>query len=154
MKIGIASDHRGYELKKKLIKYLNKKNEVIDYGTDSGVVVDYVDYAEVLCKGIKNDELDFGILICGTGIGMSIAANKVNGIMCAKIDNEEEAYYAKAHNNANVISISAKKNILIIKDMIDKFMQTEYLDQPNYNNRIKKIQKLEKNVLKQQNKNI
>ena len=60
MKIGIASDHRGYEVKKKLIKYLNKKNEVIDYGTDSGVIVDYVDYAELLCKGIKKDKLDFG----------------------------------------------------------------------------------------------
>ncbi len=154
MKIGIASDHRGYEVKKKLVKYLNKKNEVIDYGTDSGVIVDYVDYVELLCKGIKKDKLDFGILICGTGIGMSIAANKIKGIMCAKIDNEEDAYYAKAHNNANVISFSAKKSMLIIKDMVDKFMQTEYLDQPNYNNRIKKIQKLEKIVLKQKNKNI
>lgn len=144
MKIGIASDHRGYETKKKIIKYLNKKNEVIDYGTDSGVVVDFVDYAELLCKGLKKDKLDFGILICGTGIGMSIAANKIKGIMCAKIDNEEDAYYAKAHNNVNVISINAKKNILTIKDMIDKFMKTEYLNKPKYNNRIKKIKELEK----------
>ena len=144
MKIGIASDHRGYETKKKIIKYLNKKNEVIDYGTDSGVVVDFVDYAELLCKGLKKDKLDFGILICGTGIGMSIAANKIKGIMCAKIDNEEDAYYAKAHNNVNVISINAKKSILTIKDMIDKFMKTEYLNKPKYNNRIKKIKELEK----------
>ena len=144
MKIGIASDHRGYETKKKIIKYLNKKNEVIDYGTDTGVVVDFVDYAELLCKGLKKDKLDFGILICGTGIGMSIAANKIKGIMCAKIDNEEDAYYAKAHNNVNVISINAKKNILTIKDMIDKFMKTEYLNKPKYNNRIKKIKELEK----------
>ena len=79
---------------------------------------------------------------------MSIAANKIKGIMCAKIDNEEDAYYAKAHNNANVISFSAKKSMLIIKDMVDKFMQTEFLNQPNYDNRIKKIQKLEKNCSK------
>ena len=149
MKIGIASDHRGYEIKKKIIKYLEKKNEVIDYGTDSGVIVDYVDYAEALCQGIKKDKLDFGILICGTGIGMSIAANKIKGIMCAKIDNEEDAYYAKAHNNANVISFSANKSILIIKDMIDKFVKTEYMNTTNYNNRIEKIKKLEKNSSKQ-----
>ena len=145
MKIGIASDHRGYEVKKKLIKYLNQKYEIIDYGTNSKAIVDFVDYAEILCKSLIKDKLDFGILICGTGIGMSIAANKIKGIICAKIDSESDAYFAKAHNNANVLSIGANKNILEIKDMIDKYINTDYLDKENYNRRIEKIRKLEIN---------
>ncbi len=148
MKIGIACDHRGYALKNKVIKYLSKDNIIIDYGTDSGVIVDYVDYAKKLCENVKKDKLDFGILICGTGIGMTIAANKIKGIMCAKIDNEEEAYYAKAHNNANVISISSKKNILVVKDMLDKYMKAEFIDSERYKKRITKIKNLEKNSSK------
>ena len=110
MRIGIASDHKGYLMKEKVKKYLTRKGyEYIDYGTDSNESVDYNDYSYALCKGILNKEVSKGILICGTGIGMSISANKVKGIMCAKVDNSNEAKLAVEHNNANIISFYSNK---------------------------------------------
>jgi len=145
MKIGIASDHRGYALKNKIIKYLEKKkHNTLDYGTNSLDKVDFVDYAVKIGEAINKNEIELGILICGTGIGMSIAANKIKGIMCAKTDNAEEAYYAKRHNNVNVISINSRKNILIVKDILDKFLETEFEEEENYIRRINKIQEIEK----------
>lgn len=144
MKIGIASDHRGYKLKEETKKYLIQKHyEVIDYGTASEEKVDYVDYAEKLCKSFYKEHLDFGILICGTGIGMSISANKIKGIMCAKINNVEEAFYSKAHNNANVISLGSKINIKEVQDIIDKYIDTDFIKEERHIRRIEKIKKLE-----------
>lgn len=144
MKIGIASDHRGYKLKEKIKKYLNKKNiEFIDYGTDSSLSVDYNDYAIRVCEGINNKEIDYGVLICGTGIGMSIMANKVKGIMCAKVDNAKEARLAKEHNNANVISFTSDLLLFEVKDMLDCFLNSSFLDEEKYQRRIEKIKLLE-----------
>ena len=93
MKIGIANDHRGYNLKNELVKYLKSRGyEVIDYGSDTVYSVDYPDFAFKLCNGVVNKEVDFGIAICGSGIGISIACNKVKGIRCAKLSNVKEAY--------------------------------------------------------------
>ena len=81
MKIGIANDHRGYNLKNELVKYLKSRGyEVIDYGSDTVYSVDYPDFAFKLCNGVVNKEVDFGIAICGSGIGINIECNKVNGI--------------------------------------------------------------------------
>ena len=92
MKIGIANDHRGVNLKKKIMNYLHEKDiSCVDYGTNSEESCDYVDYALKLGNAINNKEVDLGILICGTGIGMSIAANKINGIRCARVVNSDEA---------------------------------------------------------------
>lgn len=144
MKIGIASDHRGYKLKEKVKKYLKKKNiEFVDYGTDSGVSVDYTDYALKVCEAINNEEVEAGILICGTGIGMSIVANKVKGIMCAKVDNAKEARLAREHNNANVISFGADLLMLEVKDIIDAYMKAEFLNLERYIRRIEKIKNIE-----------
>lgn len=111
MKIGIASDHGGFELKQELTKKLEEKGyTIINYGTDSKDRVDYPKYAFRVCKSVINNEVDFGIVICKTGIGMSIACNKVKGIRCAKIDNEIDAKYSKCHNSANVLSFSAHKS--------------------------------------------
>ena len=102
MKIGLANDHRGVELKGRIIEYLNKNNiEYVNYGTDRTESVDYVDYAVKLCNGINNHEVDLGILVCGTGIGMSIAANKVKNILAAKVNNRNEAALCREHNRAN-----------------------------------------------------
>ena len=116
MKIGICSDHRGYNTKKELTNILKEKGyTIIDYGTYNDASTDYPIYAFKLCEAIKENYADFGIALCGTGIGMSIAANKVKGIRCAKIDNLVDAKYAKRHNNANVLAISANKKIDDIK---------------------------------------
>lgn len=159
MKLGIASDHRGYKLKEKLKKYLSKKNiEYIDYGTDSGVSVDYNDYALKVCEGITNEEVELGVLICGTGIGMSIMANKVNGIMCAKVDNAKEARLAREHNNANVISFSADLLFLEVKDIIDSYVKSSFIEEEKYIRRMEKIKDIEiksvkRNSIKKRAKN-
>lgn len=145
MKIGIASDHRGYKVKEKLKKYFDKKNiEYVDYGTNSIEVVDYPLFAKELCKGVLSKDVDMGILICGTGIGMSIVANKFKGIMCAKVDNIDEARLAKEHNHANVISFSAKKTMWEIKDIVDAYLRSEYLKDERYLRRIEEIEKIER----------
>lgn len=127
MKIGIANDHGGYELKNKLITELEKKGYiVVNYGSDSTERVDYPKYAFKMCQGVINKEIDFGIAICKTGIGMSIACNKVKGIRCAKIDNEIDAEFSKRHNNANVIALSANKDLSEILKLIDIFISSTF----------------------------
>ena len=105
MKIGIASDHAGYSVKQRIIAEL--KYDFIDYGTDSLESVDYPDFALKLGKDIGK-QIDIGILICKTGIGMSIVANKFKGIRCAACYNEESARFAKAHNDINVLALGAE----------------------------------------------
>ena len=144
MKFGLCSDHRGYLLKEKLKKYLDKKHiEYVDYGTNSVDSVDYNDYAYKVCKAVIDKEVDKGILICGTGIGMSIAANKVRGLMCAKVDNADEAKLCREHNNANVLAISSKKPGFVLKDIVDAYLKAEFLNEEKYNRRIDKIKELE-----------
>ena len=126
MKIGIASDHRGFKIKGILINYLTKLGyEVFDYGTDSSESTDYPIYAFKLCEGINND-IELGILICGTGIGMCIAANKVKGIRCAKVSNLKEAKPSREHNNANVIAISESLGKRKSKKIVKTFLETDF----------------------------
>ena len=127
MKIGIANDHGGYELKFQLIKKLEEKGyEIINYGSNNNERVDYPVYAFKLCQGVISKEIDLGITICKTGIGMSIACNKVKGIRCAKIDNEIDAEFSKRHNNANVIAISANKTLDEILNLISIFVSNKF----------------------------
>lgn len=146
MKIGITNDHRGLELKQKLTNYLEKKGyNIINYGTDTKDSVDYPDYAFKLCKALINKEIDFGIAICGTGIGISIACNKVKGIRCAKISTEKEAIMCRKHNDANVIALGSDISILEAKDIIDAFLITNFTNEERHINRIKKITDYEEN---------
>ncbi len=144
MKVGIVSDHRGFDLKTKLINYFkNSKINIIDYGTDSNKSVDYPDYAEILCKKIANKEINLGISICGTGIGMCIACNKIKKIRCAKVSNEQEAKLAREHNNANVIAIAGGMDELSAKKIIKIFLETPFSEEPRHKNRLYKIEQLE-----------
>ena len=146
MKIGISSDHRGYKLKSKLIKYLKSKGcNVIDYGTNSEEAVDYPDYAYKLCKGLIDKEVELGIAICGTGIGISIACNKLKGIRCAKVDNSKDAKMSKLHNNANIVAFSANKFLFEAKDIVDEFIETKFSNEERHILRINKITELENN---------
>lgn len=144
MKIGIASDHQGYKLKSKLINYLKKeKIEVIDYGTKSEESTDYPDYAFKIGEEIINKNISRGILICGSGIGMSIACNKVKGIRCAKVDNKNEAYMTRKDNDANVIAISGRLSLWNAKRIINTFLKTKYANIDRYNRRLNKIKEYE-----------
>ena len=139
MKIALASDHRGYELKSKLIEYLKEKYEIIDLGTNSEESVDFPLYGIKLGETIKNNEADFGIAICGTGIGISIAVNKVKGVMCAKISTKEEARLAKAHNNANVIAFSGSIPEAQAIEMVETFISATPNQEEKYIRRINQI---------------
>jgi len=144
LKIGIANDHRGVVTKEFLTSYLKGMgHEVVNYGTDTSDAVDFPDYAYKLGKGILSKEVELGIAICGTGIGMSIALNKMKGITCAKISNASEAILCKAHNNANVIAISEELPEEIAKNMVDKFINTPFSNIDRYINRNDKIKKIE-----------
>ena len=143
MKIGIASEHRGYVLKKEIIKELKNEYEIIDFGTDSEERVDYPDYAFKLGKAIQNKDIDLGIAICGTGIGISIALNKVKGVLCAKISNKEEAKLAKEHNHANAIAFSGSTKIEEAKEMILTFLNSKPNNEQAHLDRINKILKYE-----------
>ena len=144
MKIGITNDHRGLVLKQTLTNYLeNKGYNIIDYGTDSDDSVDYPDYAFKLRKSLQKKDIDLGIAICGTGIGMDIALNKVKGIRCAKASNEEEAILARSHNDANALALSAKISSDMAKDIVDKFINTNFSNDKRHIERIQKIKEYE-----------
>ncbi len=139
-KIGIASDHRGYKLKQKLTNYLNKKGyTVIDYGCDDTTSHDYPEYGFKLGEGVRDKKIEKGIAICGSGIGISIACNKVKGVRCAKVNNVKEAKYTRLDNDANIIAISGEMSTLKAKDIVDTFLKTEFSNEERHKNRIKML---------------
>lgn len=137
MKIGIASDHRGVILKEKIKNYLNDRYQIIDYGTNSIESVDYPQYAYKIGESVRDNKIDLGILICGTGIGMSIACNKVKKVRCAKVTTKEEAFLARSHNNANVIALS--ENVTNYKEIIDTFLTTDFSNEEKHVRRVEMI---------------
>ncbi len=147
MKIGIASDHRGYALKQKLIERLTKENyQMIDYGTNSEESTDYPDYAFLLGENVVNKNVDFGVAICGSGIGISIACNKVKGIRCAKVSNKEEAQITRIDNDANIVAFSEKINIDDAVDIVKNFINTEFSKLEKHERRINKIKSYEEKI--------
>ena len=129
IKIGIGSDHNGYKLKSSLIDYLKSKGFLLrDFGADDDSnSVDYPDYANLVCESLLLGDVDFGILICGTGIGMSIAANRYSKIRAALCLNLDMARLSKQHNNANILVLGAK--ILTeseVIDVVNKFLSTNF----------------------------
>ena len=128
MKVAIGADHGGFDAKEKLITYLkNKGFAVADMGTNSSESVDYPDFAEKVCQEILQQKADFGILICGTGIGISIAANRHVGIRAALLYNDETAALARQHNNANIAVFGGR--VMSVDDMekrLDIFLNTGF----------------------------
>ncbi len=109
MKIGIGSDHGGFELKEHIKDYFEKEGiDYLDYGTKSLDSVDYPDYGRKLAEGVLSGEVDKGIAICGTGIGISIACNKVKGIRCALCGDTYSARMSVEHNNANIMALGGR----------------------------------------------
>ena len=142
MKIGIVSDHNGYELKNKIINNCKDIN-FIDYGTKSKENTDYPDYAFRLGKAINDKEVDLGIAICGSGIGMSIACNKVKGIRCSRVTSIKDVKITKIDNNANIIAFSCKLDFKKVKRMIEEFINTPFSNEERHNRRINKISEYE-----------
>ena len=127
-KVSIASDHAGFEMKKKIIEYLESNNfSLIDRGPTNTDSVDYPDFAKMVCNDLTDDDANRGILICGSGQGMAMVANKHKGIRAALCVNEEMAELARAHNDANVLTIGARlvdESTAI--SCVDKFFSTPF----------------------------
>lgn len=128
MKIGIGNDHAATEMKKEIMKYLqNQGYEVVNYGTDTNESCDYPIYGEKVALAVKNHEVDEGVLICGTGIGISLAANKVPGIRAASVSETVSARLAKEHNNANIIAFGARiVGIEEAKAIVSAFLDAKF----------------------------
>ena len=127
MKIAIGSDHRGLELKQKVIKLVTDAgNEYKDFGAYSEARVDYPNIAEAVGKAVVSGQYDRGILICGTGIGMCIAANKVKGIRAGLAVNEFMAVRSRQHNNANILCLGAENDESQLAQMVKAFLTTEF----------------------------
>ncbi len=140
MKIYIATDHRGVDVEKELIEYLKTMNVEVEsshlehYDTD-----DYPDFAFDVCKKVVSDNDSLGILLCGTGIGMSIAANKVKGIRAARCVSVNDAYYSKVHNAANILCLGTNTPIEEMKEIVDTFINTKSASEEKHLRRVNKI---------------
>lgn len=141
MNIGIANDHRGVETKQKLTEYLtNKGYNVINYGTDTEQRVDYTKYGFIIGEKVANKEVDYGIAICGSAIGISIACNKVKGVRCGKVNNVEEAIHGKERDFINVVALSGMAPIEDNIAIVEAFLTTkENTIDPVYKKRIDQI---------------
>lgn len=126
--ISIASDHGGVLLREKIILHLEEKGySVIDHGTHSRESVDYPDYSRLVVKDIENKKADLGVLVCGTGIGMSIAANKSKGIRAAVVGDVFSAQATRAHNNTNVLCLGERvTGEGLALTILDTWLETEY----------------------------
>lgn len=140
MVIGIANDHGGVDMKEKLVSYLEDLGyDVINYGTDSTDSVDYPIYAFKVGEEVRDKKIDVGILICKSGIGMSIAANKVKGVRCARVDTKEDAIVTREHNHSNVLALSANIAIDVAKEIVINFIQTDYSEEERHVRRVRMI---------------
>lgn len=146
MRIAVANDHRGAMVREQVIEHLKKRgHEVVDFGTDSAAcAVDYPDYAAKASRAVASREVDRAILICATGIGMSIAANKIPGIRCAVCTDEYGAQMARSHNDANVLALRSQyQDPALNLRIVDIFLETEFQG-GRHLRRLNKIRNLER----------
>lgn len=145
MKIAIGSDHGGFRLKAEIVDVIEKLgHEVTDIGPTSGDSVDYPDYASVVCGKVVSGEADRGILICGTGIGMSIAANKISGIRCALVHDVFSAKATREHNDTNVLAMGERViGPGLAAEIVSVWLSTAFSNEQRHANRISKVTALE-----------
>ena len=140
MKVGIANDHHGVEVKKELIEKLTSMGyDMVDFGTNESEMVDYPLYAFKVGEAVRDNKIDFGILLCNSGIGMSIACNKVKGVRCAKVGSNWDAEMTRRDNDANVIALSTRNSIDELVSMINTFLTTEFKQIDRYIRRVEQI---------------
>ena len=143
MKIALASDHAGFELKESIKKMITK-HEIIDFGPPNSKSMDYPDTGFKAAEAVANGTCERGIVICGSGIGMSIVANKVTGIRAALCQTKEFAILSRKHNNANVLALSGRFiSKYLAKEIIDVWLKTKF-EGGRHKRRIDKITKYEK----------
>jgi ribose 5-phosphate isomerase B len=145
MKIAIGADHAGFELKEKIKRRLAGEGiEVRDEGTNSAESVDYPDFARKVAEDVAQQRVDFGVLVCGSGIGMAIAANKVPGVRAANVSTEWEAHVSREHNNANVVTLGARiLDERAAHNLVETFLRTLFTG-GRHQRRVDKIADIER----------
>ena len=139
--IAIASDHAGYQLKQYLIENLGEEVNIKNFGTDSDESCDFPDFASEVSEFILNNEDYRGVLICGSGVGMSIAANKTSGIRAANVSDVEIAVQSVEHNNVNVLCLGANNvNQDLAVTIVNSFLSASFLNEENYVRRVNKLE--------------
>ncbi len=145
MRIGVASDHRGFQVKDQILKLLQDMgHDVIDYGSDSEESVDYPDFASKVARSVSEHELDRGILICGTGMGMAITANKYSDVRAVTCHDDVSAEMSRRHNDANVMCMSA--DLLgdrLLKRIVELWIATDF-EGGRHARRVEKIRQIER----------
>ncbi len=146
--IAIGSDHAGYKLKAQIVEFLESKGlEVKDFGTNGPESVDYPDFGQAVAKAVSSGECEKGIVICGSGIGISIAANKVPGVRAALCTDSLMAKLSRLHNNANVLALGER--IIgpdLAMDIVEAWITTDFSGDNRHSCRIQKITNIEKNL--------
>jgi ribose 5-phosphate isomerase B len=145
MKLTIGSDHAGFELKKVLIDYLRQcGHELNDVGTDSTAPVDYPDYAEAVALGVLQGKSERGILICGSGVGASVAANKIPGIRAGLCHDSYSAHQGVEHDDMNVLVLGSRViGVELAKDLCITFIKARFTGEERHGRRLKKIHSIE-----------
>jgi ribose 5-phosphate isomerase B len=149
MKIALGADHAGYQLKDRIKEHLEERGMTVrDAGTNSSDSVDYPDYARSVAHEVSQKGADLGILVCGSGIGMAIAANKVEGIRAANVSSEYEAQMSREHNNANVLALGARiLNAEQAFAIVDKWLSSQFAG-GRHEQRVAKISQIEREEIK------
>ena len=144
MKIAIAADHRGFKMKEEIKRYLDEKDIAYeDFGTNSEERMDYPTVAVKVAKAVQNKECEIGILICGTGFGMCLVANKFRGIRCTPCYDEATAKYAKMHNNANILALGAEHLDVHSAIRIIRVFLASSFEGGRHSDRLKMIEEIE-----------
>ncbi len=144
IKIGLGADHGGYKLKQAIKEHLEKRGfEIVDFGTNSDESVDYPDYGKAVAQAVICKEADLGIICCGTGIGIGLAANKVKGIRCANVSDTFSARMSRAHNNCQMISLGGRVlGAGLALEIVDAFLDSEF-EGDRHKLRVDKISEIE-----------
>ena len=144
MKIAIGADHGGYTLKEIIKKHLESNYEIFDFGCNANEMVDYPIYAKKVALAVSNKEFDLGILVCTSGVGMSISANKIKGIRAALVTNDFCASKAREHNDSNIICLGAQNQSTIdALRFVDTFINTQFSYGERHIRRVEEINKLD-----------
>ena len=152
MKVAIGCDHAGYPLKATVLRWLFAHGmEVMDMGTDSASAqVDYTDFAKPVALEVQKGYADIGVLMCGTGLGMSLTANKIPGIRCAVLTDSFSARAAREHNNANCIALGARvTGTGVIEEILEAFFSASFSEEERHRRRVAKLEELERDIARQ-----
>lgn len=145
MRLAVGADHAGFELKKELVNYLREcGHEVIDKGTTSSEPVDYPDFAEAVGTALRKNQADRGVLVCGSGVGASVAANKIPGVRAGLCHDTYSAHQGVEHDDMNVLVLGARViGLELAKELVERFVTAQFTGEERHRRRLEKIKSLE-----------